>query len=230
MNAEQAFSLFGQLVAAGGGGAVVAYGIFRFLGKSWIEHELAKDLESAKSELGLLAARRLRLHDREYVVFPEIWAKLNKAVGSLGAAIMSYMEVPDFTRQSEQQTNDWLSRSDLSDEEKEFFRAQKDKIRGYSRILEWRRLVEARKDFVAFRTFFHENRIFISPEIKKKLDEIDDQMNDSWSAKKMDWEGYSRETGTSFMGQAHDTYSKQIKPLMLEIEGLVQAKLFPEQR
>ena len=228
--AQHVFSLLGQLVAAGGGGAIVAYAIFKFLGKSWIEHELARDLEAAKSEIGLLAARRLRLHDREYVVFPEIWAKLNKSFHSLGGAIVSYREIPDFSRKSEEETAVWVSRSNLSEEEKDYFTGERDKIVAYNRILDWRSLVEASGDFVDFRTFFHANRIFLSPEIKEKLDQIDSLMNASWTAKKMVFDGYRGNVGADFLSAAWDKYDKEIRPLIAEIEGLVQARLFPGDR
>lgn len=225
--AQQVFSLIGQVVAAGGGGALVAFAIFRSLGKGWIENQLAKDLEAAKSEIALLSARQLKLHDREYAVFPEIWAKLQKAVASLGGAIISFREIPDFNRQSEVEQDEWLTRSDLSEDEKRYFLAQADKVRTYSRILDWRDLVRAREDFIEFRTFFHANRIFIRPEIKEKFDQIDNLLNSSWVSKKMDWDGYSRGGETNFLSEALKKYEREIKPLMAEIEGLVQGTFFP---
>lgn len=230
MTTDQIFSALGQLVAAGGGGALVAFAIFRYLGKSWIEHELAKDLESAKSELGLLAARRMKLHDREYVVFPEVWDKLNKASESLGRSVSSMTFSPDFARMSEPEIANWVAESDLSDDEKKYFAREHDKGRAHSRIIEWRRLVESRKAFEAFHDCFQSNRIFIRPAIKEKLVRIDDLINESWIAKKMDWEGYSRGGDTNWLLKAYDTYRKEIQPLMSEIEGLVQTQLFPEDR
>ena len=38
--AEQIFSGIGQLIIAGGGSAVVAYGLFVFFGKSLVKHQL----------------------------------------------------------------------------------------------------------------------------------------------------------------------------------------------
>lgn len=225
---DQFFGLVGQLVTAGGGGALVAFALFRFLGRNWIEHELAKKLEAAKAEIGLLAARRMKLPDREYIVFPEVWAKLNKAVGTLGAAIISFRQFPDFNRQTQEERDVWLARSDMSDEERDYFARESDKIRAYSRILDFRALRDAGQAFNDFRECFHANRIFISPAIKSKLDEIDDLIKESWIAKKMDLEGLSRGGDTNWLLKAHDTHEKQIKPLMLEIEGLVQGKLFPE--
>src|ERR1035441_1438352 len=114
---QQFFGLVGQLVAAGGGGAVIAFVIFRFFGKNWIEHQFANRLEATKSEISILAARRLKLHDREYVVFPELWSQLNKVVSSLNQAVISFREVPNFGKFTASELESWLTHSELSDDE-----------------------------------------------------------------------------------------------------------------
>jgi len=227
---DMIFSLIGQFVAAGGGGALVAYGLFKFLGKSWMEKKLSKDLELVKSEISILAARRMRLHDQEYVVFPEVWSKLNKAFESLGQAVISFHEIPDLSRMSEGELQDWLNHSDLSDDERKFLAKESDKTRAYSRLLNWRDLLKANRDFFEFRRYFQENRIFLDPQVKEKLDEICNLFHKSWVAKKMDWEGHRLDGGKSFLMEAYEMYDKQAKPIMDEIEALVQNKLFPETR
>lgn len=226
--AQVAFSLIGQLVAAGGGGAVVAFALFQFFGKSWIENQLAKDLELAKSEISLLAARKMRLHEREYVIFPEVWSKLNKAVASLGRAVISFREIPDFGRMADLQLDDWVTRSDMTDDEKSFFASEKDKVAAYVRILDWRDLRQARKDFVGFHKYLQSNRIFLSPEIKDKFDHIGSLIHETWITKKLDWDGRGYTSQKDFLKEAYDKLEKQVTPLMREIEHLVQARLFPE--
>lgn len=230
MTGDLIFSWFGQLITAGGGGALVAYGLFKILGKGWIENLLAKDLEVAKSEISLLAARKMKLHDREYVVFPEVWAKLNKAFASLGNALFSFREIPDLGRLSEEELQTWVDRSDLSDDEKGYLTGEKDKFRAYSRILDWRCLLQANRDFVDFHTHLQANRIFLSPEIKEKLDQIGSLLREAWVAKKMDWDGHKLNEGKSFLREAYEKYDKQARPIMTEIEALVQGKLFPQSR
>jgi hypothetical protein len=227
MATDQFFSLFGQLVTAGGGGALIAFLIFRFLGTSWIENKLAKDLEIAKSEISLLASRKMKLHDQEYVVFPEVWSKLNRAFASLGSAVMSWREMPDLGRMSEDELRTWMERSELSEEEKSYLEKEADKIRAYNRILDWRSLREANHDFLEFHNCLQANRIFLSPDIKDKLDKIGGLLREAWVAKKMEWDGHKLTDGKSFLAEAYEKYNKQAKPIMTEIEELVQAKLFP---
>lgn len=228
MSIDVIFSNLFQVLAAGGGGAVVAFGLFKFLGESWIENQLAKDLEIAKSEIALLAARKMKLHDREYVVFPEIWSRLNKAVSSLGGAIISFREFPDFSRMESEEIESWLANSDFSEDEKLYFRKQPDKSSAYGRILDWKSLLKAQRDFFEFHSYLQGNRIFLSPEIKDKLDQVDSLIHESWIAKKMDWDGHGPAAGKSFLSEALGKYEKEVKPVVLDIERLVQEKLFPE--
>lgn len=229
MTIDLVFSWVGQLFAAGGGGAVVAYTLFRFFGKSWIENQLAKDLELAKAEISLLAARKMQLHEREYVVFPEVWAKLNAAFASLGKAVISFREIPDLSRMSDAEVKSWLDRSDLADDERRYFEGEADKTKAYNRILDWRSLIDANKDFIEFDNILQSNRIFLEPEIKEKLDHIGALLRAAWVAKKMDWDGHKMiDDSRSFLSEAYEKYDKEAKPIMKEIEELVQGRIFPD--
>jgi hypothetical protein len=170
----------------------------------------------------------MKLHDREYIVFPEVWAKLNKAFSSLGRAIMAFREMPDLGRMGKDELESWMNRSNLSDDEKSFLIREEDKNSAYSRILDWGDLMEANKDFIDFHTCLQTNRIFLSPDIKERLDKIGSLMRASWVAKKMDRDGYKLDEGKSFLLEAYQKYEKEAKPIMVEIETLVQGKLFPE--
>jgi hypothetical protein len=226
--AQLVFSLVGQLVAAGGGGAIVAFALFRFLGKSWIQNEFSKDLEVAKAEISLLTARRLKLHDREYEVFPEAWSKLNRASESLGRAIASFRTMPDLKRMDAEELSGWIERSDLSAGERDFLLKEHDKNRALSRIMDVRGVSDAHKHFSEFHLYIHENRIFLSPDLKEKIDEIDQLMWSSWVSKSMDLDGYGRDEGKSYIADAWSIYQDKVVPLKKEIEALVQAKLFPD--
>lgn len=215
----------GQAIVAAGGGGIAAFAILRYLGKSWVQHELAKSLEAAKSEISLLSARRLKLHDKEYVVFPELWAKLNKAVNGLKRAMASFRQMPDLDRMTDEELSNWLSRSDLSAQEKEFFSSQRSRLKAYDRILDFRDLSAAKQDYVEFHVYLENNRIFLRPALKRKLNEIDDLLWRAWMSKKMDLDGLGRGDA---LEKAWEIVDEKIKPLIVEIEDLVQSQLFPQ--
>jgi hypothetical protein len=228
MMTDMIFSSIGQIVLAGGGGALIAYCVFQFLGKSWIQNQLAKDLELAKSEISLLAARRMKLHDREYLVFPEIWSKLNVAVSSLGEAMRHFRHLPDFARMTDDEFEKWMNDQNLADDEKDYLRREPDRTRSYNRISQRRSLMTANKDFVEFCNFFNSNRIFLSPDIKKKLECIETVISELSAAKQLEWEGFGPDEGNGLLRSANQTLEKKVRPIMREIEVLFQAKLFPK--
>ena len=47
---DEVLSALGQMFVAGGGGAAVAFFLFRFLGQSWMETKFQKNLESFRNE------------------------------------------------------------------------------------------------------------------------------------------------------------------------------------
>ncbi len=75
-----------QAFVSGIGGGTVAL-LVMFFGENYIKHPLDEKLEQAKSEITLHAAKRLKLHDKEFEVFPEIWARLIEAKASLETAV-----------------------------------------------------------------------------------------------------------------------------------------------
>lgn len=228
MTSEVVLSWFAQLLAAGGGGAIVAYFLFKYLGDNWIKHKLATNLERAKSEISLLAARKMKLHDREYVVFPELWARLNRAFARLGTAVNPLKEFADLSRLNETDLDKWLAGSNLSDNERDFLHDASDKNSAYSRILNRRSLHKAHDEFLRFHTYFRENRIFLSPDIKEKLDLIDDLIQDSWLNQKFSIDEHDTDEGRKFTREAWNKYQKEIKPVLDELEELFQQKIFPD--
>ncbi len=220
--------LLGQFLAAIGGGVLVAYGIFRFMGENWLKHQLAKDLEAAKSEISLLAVRKMKLHDHEYTVFPEIWRRLNRAYASLGGAVSLLKEIPDFSRMNDDEFTNWLDSSKLSVKERDSLSSAKDKNKTYIRILDFQALQRAHEDFLNFHTYFNENRIFISPDIKKELEQIDDLIWSVWLDKNLSLDEDVGKERRKFSRDAWKKYKEKVKPAMNEIEELFQQNIFPE--
>jgi hypothetical protein len=221
---DQVFGILGQIVAAGGGGAVVAFLLFQYLGKSWLEKQLAKDLELAKAEIGLIMARKLKMYDREFVVFPRIWSKLNKAYGSLGRAVVSLREIPNFARLSPDELESWLDGSDLTDSEKHWFTKEGSSTAALCKILDWRDLLTANRDYIDFHQEFMAEKIFLSPDLKEKLEQIAELMRSSWVDRKMDMDGHQ---GRDFLVTAYKTYNEEAGPVVSEIEEIIRAKFHP---
>ena len=168
------------------------------------------------------------MHDREHVVFPELWSRLNKVLTSLDRVVISMRQIPDFKRFTPSGLASWVECSDLTDDERSYFTSEQFKDQAYIRILDRRDLLEARGDFVAFHTYLQDSRIFLSPDIKGKLDEIDKSISRSLTAKEMDWGGYGRGSGKDFLMVAMDTLDEKVKPLMVEIDSRFKRNCSPK--
>lgn len=222
------FSWLYQIIVAGGGGAIVAFGLFRFFGKSWIEHQLAKNLEAAKSEISLLAARKMMLHDREYIVLPEVWSKLNKAYYSTALGLVSARDDPNFSHMSNLDLETWIKHYNFTDAENEYLSRNEDRALAFIRVLDSRCLKDAIRDFMDFYNYLQANRIFLSPDIKVKFIEVGTLFHEFTLAKKMEGISSAPYSRQELLLDAFKKYLEQAKPIMKEIEQLVQQKLFPE--
>jgi len=83
------FSFLGQLIAFGGGGAVVAFLLFQYLSKKWIEnkfserldqlrHTQALELQRFRVEIDSFLSGAIRLQEKEFQTLPEAWVKLDR--------------------------------------------------------------------------------------------------------------------------------------------------------
>ncbi|HWD13942.1 MAG TPA: hypothetical protein VG519_11390 [Pseudochrobactrum sp.] len=92
------FKYFGMLVAAGGGGAAVVFGVFQFWGKGWLDSHFDKKLEAfkheqaiqieqfkheqnlvvekIKKEASLEISRNEKLNKIEFEILPSLWAEI----------------------------------------------------------------------------------------------------------------------------------------------------------
>lgn len=231
MDTEELFKLFGYFsswIVSGAAGAA----LFRFFGGKWVENIFAKDLEGFKAqtlhEFDLLLTRKNKWHEKEHEVLSKCWIKLVNAHRKLKQAMMSFREMPDLDRMSEQDLRSFAQRNNLSEYESEYLLSQKDKMQAYSKILDMRDLNSAHTAFVEFHTYFEDNKIFLSPDIKDKFLAADDYIWSAWVSQKMSTKPYN--TKIDYYMKAYDTENEKIKPLILEIELLLQEKLFPKDK
>src|SRR5258708_40368344 len=105
---------FAKLVLFSGGAVAVAYAVFRYLGKSWIESKFAERLQSLKHDQAIELQRlrvqiesmlsgALKLQELEFKVLPEAWKKLDDAYGMLRWVTSSYQEYPKIEGMTEKE-------------------------------------------------------------------------------------------------------------------------------
>ncbi|MDP8568360.1 hypothetical protein [Methylophilus aquaticus] len=83
-----------QLIAAGGGGAVISFLLFQYLGKSWLDTKFAERLAALKHQHNLEVTRlrveidsmlngALTMQKKEFELLPMAWGLFEKAYSQI---------------------------------------------------------------------------------------------------------------------------------------------------
>ena len=229
---DEAFTLIGEVVAYGGGGAVVAYLIFRFLGSSWIEskfaerlenlrHSQAQELQRVKAEVDSVLSGAIKLQEKEFETLPEAWLKLDTAYGSVASLVSPLQEYPDLNRYTEPALEEFLEDCVLKNSQKDELRRAGDKTLKYQELIFWYQLNDVRKAISDFHNYIARNSVFFPPELKEQFRAISETL---WSAivskeighKARDWD---------MQDKGWKKVREEVEPTKNEIEQVIYERL-----
>jgi hypothetical protein len=230
--AETIFEFVGKIVLYGGGAVGIAYALFVFLGKKWIENKFAKKLEEYKSaqnkeledfryKINTLFNRVVKIHEKEYEVLPAAWAKLHDAKDYISSLVHPFQQYPDFSRLKEAEIKSILKGYKWEDHQIDDLLSAYDKNKHFKEKIFWQRLGEARSKFSDFHKYIVRNRIFLSEELKEQFNKADDLM---WDAL------VTREVGEQaddykIIYESYKKLKENIDLIIVVIEKLVQERL-----
>jgi hypothetical protein len=180
---------FGQLIAAGGGGAVVAYGLFRSLGKGWLDqhfkkrleqlkHDQQKEIEQVRYQINSQFSRISKIHEKEFQILPESWALLRQAHGAVFQVSSVIRRDPDLDRMSDPQFHEFLESSRLPGFQKaELYELRPpDRNQRYLDAIFWVELSEARQAHTKLNNYLVLNSIFMTEDLRQKFKTINDAL------------------------------------------------------
>jgi hypothetical protein len=232
MNMEEIFSFIGKVIAIGGGAAALAYAIFLFLGQKWIESKFDKNLESFKHaqeremerfrhDVNVLFSRVTKIHEKEIEILPELWQKLQYALGQVAKITSPLQFSPNFMSMTDGEFKDFLETSRLNDTHKEALKASSEKGLFYTKTIFWYDLREAKIAVNDFHNFMINNRIFLSKDLKQEFMEIDKLLSSAISKREIgeqarDWKRIS---------EAYEGLGEEANIVVARIEELVQERL-----
>ena len=171
MTTEGLLQFLGQMLAYGGGSAAVAYLLFQWLGKTWIEnkfaqrldqlrHQQALELQKLRVEIDAMLSGALKLQEKEFSVLPEAWAKLDEAHGLVAWLVSPTQRSADVGRMNSVQLEEFLANTEFAESQKDEVRHSHDKDRTYQGIVFWQRLHKVKKAFGELQGFVARNGIF----------------------------------------------------------------------
>lgn len=232
MSEQELLALIGEIFVWLLSVAGAAFLLVQFGAQKWIENRFAKNLEAYKAqklhEFDILLTRKIKWHEKEHEVLSMCWNKAILAQGALKRAISVLREYEDLNKLSAEEFENFLERSDLSEDNKEFISSYSNgRNQAYVKVLDHVDLVSAQQLFIDFNKYFEENRIFLRPHIKSKFEKLNEHIWSAWVSRKMSIR--TPESKTDFWVKAHDTEKKEIAPLIKEIEDAIQQELFPHE-
>lgn len=190
MDADAIVKFLLQILAYGGGSAAVAYLMFQWLGKSWIEnkfaqrldqlrHQQALEIQRLRVEIDAMLSGALRLQEKEFDVLPEAWAKLDEAHSLVSWLVSPMQQYANVGRMSAAQLEEFLTGTEFTESQKNEVRSAADKGGIYQDIVFWHRLHKVKKEFSELQTFIARNGIFLPPELEERFSRISETL---WSA------------------------------------------------
>ena len=221
-----------KVIAYGGSGAAIAYAIFVFLGKKWIENKFSerleaykhlqnKELEELKYKITLLFNRVTKIHEKEFEILPEAWMKMQDALGHISRLTSVYQQYPDLNQMNEQKLKELLDSSDFKESEKQEITEAPDKVGKYRDLVFWHDLFEVEKAFNDFHNFILRNKIFLDFDLQEHFINIDEIMRDVLVKREISHEAKDNKMWVEAYKQMRD----EIEPIKEKIEKLVQKRL-----
>jgi hypothetical protein len=175
--------LIGYAVVGAGAVVTFAFQLFKRYGEKWLDarfderlqnlrHAQAQEIEGLRFKVSTLLDRATKLHQREFEVLPEAWAKLSNAYWKASALVAPFKEIPDLNRMSEPQREAFIAKSRLQDWQKDEVRAAADLSKKYNELNAWYILGDAKSACTDSSRYLGVQGIFIEPELRKKMDRL----------------------------------------------------------
>jgi hypothetical protein len=230
---DEVLRWLGAVVAIGGPSVAIAYAVFTWAGKRWIEQRLIIQLEKFKSEQQkelerlrhLLSSRVSRIHEKEFEVLPKAWFMLHDTHGSaaraLGAVVIYY---PDFARFTEAQFAEFLTVSRLSTFQREALRSSSDRNKYFMEAMAGFELDDAREKQRTFHNYLIEHRIFMTDDLRSKFSAVDDELSRALSEHEAGRRGQNWELEHSAIERV-----THLKERIDDVEEAVQKRLHYEE-
>lgn len=190
MTFEEIFEFIGKVFAIGGGAAAIAYWLFTYMGKKWLDGKFAERLEAFKHEQNLhmeqyrfeinsLFNRVTKIHEKEFEVLPMAWSKLQDALGRVGSFTSPLQTDPDLNSMNKVEVEESLAKTELTESQKDVIRQADNKNQTYIKTIFWYDLNDARKYVTEFHNYLLFNKIFLSTDLFDSFSKVDNLLSEA---------------------------------------------------
>lgn len=220
------------LLAAGGGGAAVAFLLFKTLGEKWIDQEVAKALEFQKHEYEVELrnlqrkideelSRSGKLQDREFAVLPRAWELLCDAEDALARLVSVFRQFVDVNRLELAELDEFLGRLPFSESAKDKIRGSHDKLEVYKECQFHHELHEVKMTLHAYTSYVRRNSVFLHDDLRVLFEKISEVIWHTIINRQIGEEAKE----TKWWVEASQRARDEVMPLTQEIQSVVQKAL-----
>jgi hypothetical protein len=224
----------GTVVLAGGGLSLIVYQAFKHLASKWLDarfeerlqalkHEQQKEIEQLRLKVSTLLDRAVKLHQREFDVLPEAWAKLNDAYWYVRSFVSALQSYPDIDRMSEPQQAEFVAGCPLQPWQKKELGEAECKTEYYQKAIFWHKLSEARSKSSDAYSYLIKNGIFITEDLRGQFTKIHDLFWNALTEHQTNEELDIRPRQRDRIGQLAATGDD----LMKDLERQIHVRLWP---
>ncbi len=229
---ENFFEIIGKVITYGGGSVAIAYAVFTFFGKKWIEnlfrkrlesykHDKNKEIENLKYQINSLLSRVTKIHEKEFEVLPDAWGKLHDALEIISWFTSPLQQYPDLNRMSKDQVDHFVSNCELEHFQKNELLETGDKTEYYKDKIFWVNLNKSKKVYSEFHKYITRNRIFLSPDLRENFMKVDGILWESLIKREIGEEAKDHK----MIIEAYRDIRDQVSTKIEKIENLVQERL-----
>jgi hypothetical protein len=227
----------GALLLAGGGGAIVAIGIFRFTGEAWLNHRFStkmvqfthardQQIERLRFKINELFDRRTKLAQREFETVPQAWSLLVTAHHEVARFLSPLQQYPDLDRMDEQSLQHFLDNLDIPSHEKQRLKNSQRKSDDYRKIDQFRRAMKANNHLYDAFVYYQQNAIFMQDSLREPFDEILELMRMALIEQKINFEMENR----PWVRDSIKKFEVDGKLLLARIKSEIQDRLWSPER
>lgn len=209
-----------SLLASAGGGAAIAYAIFRGLGTKWIDSHFARQLEKSRQDhatqtehlrfrIAGLLDRSTKLNQREFEVLPGIWQNAHAAYGAASYLLDPWRSEPDFIRMAEAQFEELMDDLDIAAFQKAKIKAASPHDRNalYREAMRWRDLIRAQSAARDFSNALSSGSIYLHPDTYQCLKDFEKRLVHGILDRKVDMQ-HPRQPGDPVCEDDSDAFRK----------------------
>ncbi|MCK5778537.1 MAG: hypothetical protein KAH11_07085 [Rhodospirillales bacterium] len=221
-----------SVVGSAGVGSAVTFGLFKYFAKSWMDNKFAERLASFKHNQDVEIQRlrveidsalngAIRVQEKEFDVLTDAWGNLEEAVGWLGGLITPIQSYVDLNRMTDDELEEFLEQTELTNTQKEKIRHAKDKVRLYIDEIHWHRVHRVKKKISEYNILVARLGIFFPDEIHGKLTTMGSQLREHLSGYEVAVESKEHK----MRGDVWRKFESETQPLLKEIEALIRSRL-----